>query len=155
MATHVQVILKEDVEHLGTVGQVVKVRPGYARNYLLPRGMAALATRGSVSQIEHEKKAALAKADKLKVQAAGIAAALEAVVIRIEKNAGDEGKLYGSVTAAEIAEALGAKGYEVDKRKIQMPADPIKQVGTYEVTAKLAGGVSGKIHVEVAAQADG
>ena len=152
MASHVQVVLREDVDNLGTIGELVRVRPGYARNYLIPRGMAVIATRGNIEQIEHEQKTAKVRAQKLRSEAEGVASALGAVRVTIEKQAGEEGKLYGSVTAADVASALKAKGYEVDRRKIQMPAEPIKQTGEYELTAKLAAGVSSTFKVEVTAE---
>lgn len=151
MATHVQVVLKEDVDNLGDTGDLVKVRPGYARNFLIPRGMAALATRGNISQIEHEKKLALAKAAKLQEEARAEAGKLEGVKVQIGKQAGEEGKLFGSVTSQDVADALKEKGYAVDRKKIQMPGDAIKQVGTYELSAKLRGKVAAKFTVEVVA----
>lgn len=149
MATHVQVVLKEDVDNLGSTGELVRVRPGYARNYLLPRGLAVIATDANVKQIEHERKLAVARAAKVKQEAQGVAAALSEVTIKLAKQAGEEGKLYGSVTAAEIAAALKSKGYTVDKKKIAMPAEPIRQLGIYEVSTKLAPEVVAKLKVEV------
>ena len=149
MAAHLQVILKEDVEHLGATGDLVRVRPGYARNYLIPRGLAAMATRASIRQIEHEKKNALAKAAKERSNAAGIAAALAEVTFEIERKAGEEGKLYGSVTAADIAELLEAKDYSIDRRKIVL--SPIKTVGVYDVEVKLAGGLRATFKLDVRA----
>jgi len=155
MATHVQVVLKQDVDALGKVGDLVRVKPGYARNYLLPRGLAVVATRDNIQRIEHEKKAAIAQVGKEKQQSEGIAAALAEVQLRFEKKAGEEGKLFGSVTAAEVAEALKSKGYDLDRRKIEMPAGPIKTVGTHELVARLPGGVHAKLQVEVVAKGEG
>ena len=151
----VQVVLRDEVENLGASGEVVRVRPGYARNYLLPRGLAVVATRGSVKQIEHEKQAALVRAQKLRKESADVAATLATVKLQVEKKAGDEGKLYGSVTAQEISDALKAKGFEVDRRKIQMPDEAIKSLGEYGLTAKLSGGVVASFKVEVVGSAEG
>ena len=151
MATHVQVILREDVDNLGDAGELVRVRSGYARNYLIPRGLAAVATRGNIAQLEHEKKLALARAAKLEEEAKAAAGKLEGVSVEVKKQAGEEGKLFGSVTAQDIADALTQKGYEVDRKKIQMPAEAIKTVGTHEVTVKLRGSVAAKVSVEVVA----
>ena len=149
MATHVQVILREDVDNLGDVGELVRVRSGYARNYLIPRGLAAVATRGNIAQLEHERKLALARAAKLDEEAKAAAGQLEGVSITVQKQVGEEGKLFGSVTAQDIADALAQKGYDVDRKKIQMPGDAIKTVGTHEVTVKVRGKVGAKVAVEV------
>lgn len=149
MASHVQVILRDDVDNLGETGDLVKVRQGYARNYLIPRGMAVAATRGNIDQIEHEKKLAVAKAQKLAAEAKSTASSIEGTKVQIAKQAGDEGKLFGSVTAQDIAAALAEQGVEVDRKKLVMPDEPIKQVGTYELSVKLRGSVSAKIEVEV------
>ncbi len=152
MASHVQVVLREDVQNLGKTGEVVRVRPGYARNYLIPRGVAALATRASISNIEHEKRAALARGEKLKKEAQGVADALAHVELRVEKTAGDEGKLFGSVTASEIADQLNAKGYKVDRKKISMPEGGVKHLGTYSLSVKLGPGVSATLKLDVVAK---
>ncbi len=149
MASHVQVILREDVDNLGETGDLVKVRPGYARNYLIPRGMAVVATRGNITQIEHEKKLAMARAAKLAEEAKAEAGKLDGVSVQVAKQVGEEGKLFGSVTAQDVADALKGKGYEIDRKKIQMPAEPIKQVGTFELSAKLRGSVTAKFTLEV------
>lgn len=153
MASHVQVVLTEDVQNLGDTGDVVKVRPGYARNFLLPRGMAVVATRGNLEQIEHEKKLAMARAAKLREEAKGLAEALAEVTLQIPAHAGEEGKLFGSVTAQDVAEALKEKGYDVDRRKILLPNDqPLKETGTHEVSAKLGPTVVTSFRVEVVAE---
>ncbi len=148
MAANVNVVLRADVENLGSTGDVVKVKPGYARNFLVPRGLASIATRANVKQIEHEKELARQKAAKLRAEQEKIAAELEKVVVMIAKEAGEEGKLFGSVTAADVAEGLARKGYEVDKKKLVVP-DHIKEVGTYEVFVKLQQGVQAKVRLEV------
>ncbi len=148
MASNVNVVLRADVENLGTTGDVVRVKPGYARNYLVPRGLASIATRANVKQIEHEKEMARQKAAKLRQEQEKIAAELEKVVVMIAKEAGEEGKLFGSVTAADVAEGLARKGYDIEKKKIVVP-DHIKEVGSYEVIVKLPLGVQAKLRLEV------
>lgn len=149
MASNVNVVLRQNVDTLGAAGDVVKVKPGYARNFLVPRGLASIATRANVKQIEHEKEMARQKLAKLRAEQEKIAADLEKVVVMIAKEAGEEGKLYGSVTSADVAEGLARKGYEVDKRKLILPAEPIKEVGSYEVFIKLQQGVQAKVRLEV------
>ncbi len=152
MASPIQVILHDDVKHLGQVGDLVRVRPGYARNYLIPRGLAIPATRQSIDIIESQQKAARLRAAKNKKHAQGIAAALTEVSISIRKQAGKEGRLFGSVTAIDIATALQAKGYDIDRRKIIMPEESIKTVGKHSVSAKLAPEVTASFEIDVSAQ---
>lgn len=149
MATHVQVVLKQDIENLGRSGEVARVRPGYARNYLMPRGMAVMATRNNLKQVEHEKQIALKKLELLKKEAEEAAEKLKKIVVMIAKEVGDEGRLFGSVTAADVADALKAKGVDIDRKKLVMPEELIKTVGTYEVGVRLQAGVVGKIKLEV------
>jgi large subunit ribosomal protein L9 len=150
---NVQVVLKQDVDSLGTIGQVVRVKPGYARNFLLPRGLAVMATRGNMKQIEHERKLALKKAEKQRSVFVDQATQLEKAVVMIAKEVGEEGRLFGSVTSAEIVEVLEAKGIELDRKKLQMPEEAIKQVGTYEIPVKLGLGVVAKLKVDVKTKA--
>ncbi len=145
-----QVVLRDDVDNLGRCGEVVRVKPGYARNYLLPRGLAAVAKKGNVAQIEHEKKAALAHAAKLKTEAQAHAGSLSAVSVEIKAQAGENEKLFGSVGARDIADALAAKGVTVDKKKIVL-AEPIKQLGEYDVAVKLGYDVQATVKVKVVA----
>ena len=145
---HVRVVLREDVQHLGAVGELVRVRAGYARNFLLPRGKAALATAGSVRQIEDHKRVAIARAAKLKLGADALAAKLNGVSIEITRQAGEGDKLYGSVTAKDVVEAIKAKGYDVDKKDLVLP-DAIKDLGEHTVTVKLGSGVESKIKLVV------
>ena len=147
-----QIILVEDVQNLGNMGETVKVKPGYARNYLLPRGLAAPATRGNVAQVEHEKKAAIARAAKAKGESEGVAKSLSAVVIELTMQAGEGDKLFGSVGTKDIAEALKAKGHEVDRKKIQL-GEPIKFAGEHAVVIKLGYDVAANIKVIVAKSA--
>jgi len=153
MATTMQVVLKEDVENLGHTGDLVKVRPGYARNYLLPRGLAVAATRANVKQIEHERMLAAKKAEKLRAEQEEVAKSLEKLVVMVAKEANEEGKLFGSVTAAEVVEGLALKGVEIDKKKLVMPDELIKEVGSYEVRVKLPYGVTGLFKLEVKTKA--
>jgi len=145
---HVRVVLREDVQHLGSVGELVRVRAGYARNFLLPRGKAALATAGSVRQIEEAKKQAIARAAKLKSSAEAQATQLNGVSITIARQAGEGDRLYGSVTSKDVAAALKEKGYDVDKRDLVMP-EHIREVGEHDVTVKLGSGVDAKIKLVV------
>lgn len=153
MATHVQVVLREDIDNLGNSGELVRVRPGYARNFLIPRGLASVASHGNIKQIEHEKRTAIARAEKLRAEARAEAEKIEGVSVKITSQVGEEGKLYGSVTAQDIAAALTAqRSITVDRRKFKLPAEPIKAVGTYAVSVKLASNVVANFSVEVVAE---
>jgi large subunit ribosomal protein L9 len=147
----IEVILKEHVEHLGERGDVVKVAPGYARNYLLPRKLALAVTTGNKKQIEHEKKAAAAKAAEERAVAQALATRFAQTEVSFTRRASDTSQLFGSVTSADIAEALAAQGFEVDRRKIQL-ADPIKAVGEYTVPVRLHREVTANVKVLVAAE---
>jgi len=136
MASHWQVILKQDVDKLGDAGQLVRVRPGFARNYLLPRGLAAVATGENVKQIEHEQRIAAAITAKARKFAEGAAAQLEGMSIEIPMQVGEGDKLYGSVTSRDVAQALSRRGIEVDRKKLQLP-DTIKTLGEHQITLKL------------------
>ena len=138
-----EVILREHIDNLGRRGDVVKVAAGYARNYLLPRKLALAVTEGNKRQIERERKIMDAREAEEKGQAEALAQRLEQADLEIARRVGENNTLYGSVTSADIAQALEAKGFTVDKRKITL-ADPIKAIG--EVTVPL------KIHREVTAQ---
>ncbi len=149
MASHLQIVLREDIDKLGVTGDVVRVRAGYARNFLIPRGMAVLATRANVRRIEHERQVALKQAAKRREQARGQAAALQGVTVQVAHRAGENGRLYGSVTASEVADALQQKGFAVDRKQLVMPEESIRQLGTYEVRAKLASEVEATFQLEV------
>jgi large subunit ribosomal protein L9 len=151
MPANIQVVLRQDVEKLGKSGELVRVRPGFARNYLLPRQLAVAATDAAVHRIEHEKAVAVARADKLRKEAQAVAERLGALSLRIVQKAGEDGRLFGSVTAKDVEASLKAQGIEIDRRKIQL-AEPIKAVGTHEVSVKLATDVSATLKVEVAAK---
>jgi large subunit ribosomal protein L9 len=144
----VQVVLRDDVENLGRSGDLVRVKPGFARNYLIPRGLAALATHGNVAQIEHEKKAAVARGAKLRQAAQGRASELGAVSVEIKANAGENQKLFGSVGVRDIADALAAKGVDIDRKKLVLK-EPIKELGEFEVPVKLGYEVQAVIKVRI------
>jgi large subunit ribosomal protein L9 len=145
---HVHVVLREDVQHLGTAGELVRVRAGYARNFLLPRGMVSIATAGNIRQIEEQKSQAVARAAKLKASASALATQLGGLTIEVSRQAGEGDRLYGSVTSKDVADAIKAKGYEVDRKTLELP-DSIKQLGEYTVKARLGAGVEAQIKLVV------
>ena len=145
-----EVILREHVEHLGARGDVVKVTPGYARNYLLPRKLALAVTDNNKRQIEREKKLAEARDMEEKSAAEAVAARLGALDVEIARRVGENDALYGSVTSADIAQALKDKGFEVDKRKITLP-DPLKSLGETTVPVKIHREVVAQVKVKVVA----
>lgn len=148
MATATQVLLQTDVENLGTGGEVVKVRPGFARNFLLPRGLAVPATANNMARVEELKKEAAARRSAEVAAAQETAKKLEGSSVTIARSIGGEGKMYGSVTSKDIVEAFEKAGVVFDKRQIHL-AEPIKTIGTFEVPLKLAGNVSVALKVEV------
>ncbi len=145
-----RVILMEDIDNLGAAGAIVNVKPGYARNFLLPRKMAAEATVGSVRLLEHQKRVVAARHARVLKEAQGKAASLSGVALTFERQAGGEGRLFGSVTSIDIHRELEARGHDVDRKRIQLP-DPIKSLGDFDVPVKLASGVIATIKVTVAA----
>jgi large subunit ribosomal protein L9 len=147
MAT-TNVLLREDVEDLGGRGDIVKVRAGYARNYLIPQGLATLATKGNVKQVEQERAALLRKAAAEKSTAEAQAQQMSDIKLVFERKAGERGALFGSVTSMDVAEALRAKGYEIDRRKIVLK-DPIKETGNYTVNVRLHREVTLSVPVSV------
>lgn len=142
------VILTESVEGLGNIGDLIKVKPGYARNFLVPKGLAVAANIHNVKALEHQKRQMERKAQKVAQDAEAVKARIEAVQCIIAHRAGEEGKLFGAVTTKELGDKLAAAGVEIDRKKIQLP-EPIKALGDYEVPVKLAGGVTAKIKVSV------
>jgi len=130
------ILLREDIDELGGRGEIVKVRAGYARNYLLPKGLASLASKGNVNQIEQERAALLKKAAVEKATAEGQKEQMGVIELSFERQAGEHGHLFGSVTSMDIAEGLQAKGYEIDRRKIVL-RQPIKETGDFTVKVKL------------------
>ena len=137
------VILREDVKSLGKAGELVRVKPGYARNYLLPQGLAFEATEGNKKRIAAESRARGARD-----QAERVAATLGAVALTLKGKAGEEGKLFGSITAQDIADALAAQGHQVDRRRIELE-HPIKTVGHHTVAVRLHSEVHAEVRVSV------
>jgi large subunit ribosomal protein L9 len=146
-----KLILREDVYNLGKSGEVVSVKDGYARNYLLPRNLAMLANAENVRQLEHEKAVIELRQQKTKGTAEEQAKTLSTVSVKITRKVGDQDKLFGSVTALDIAEALNKAGQKVDRRLIHLP-EPIKSIGQFEVELRLHRDVVAKIKVEVAGE---
>lgn len=143
-----KVILRQDFESLGKIGQVVDVKDGYARNFLFPRGIAYAALKGNVKALEEEKKS-VEKKNLQELKAAEILASeLETVSVTIPVQVGEEDKIFGAVTTQMIADALKEKGHEIDKRKIEIE-EPIKSLGIYGVSVKLHPSVNAKIKVWV------
>ena len=147
MAT-TKILLREDIENLGGRGEVVRVRAGYARNYLLPKGIATLATKGNVKQIDRERESLLKKAATEKSTAEAQAGQMESISLSFERKAGKDGTLFGSVTSMDIAEALKEQGYDIDRRRLSLK-DAIKETGEYSVKVKLHHAVSIDIPVTV------
>ena len=145
------ILLREDIDTVGGRGEIVKVKAGYARNYLLPRGFATLATKGNVKQIEGERAALLKKAAVERTTAEAQREQMESIELNFERKAGAHGTLFGSVTSMDIADALKAKGYEVDRRKIVLK-DAIKETGEYTVNVKLHREVTLAVPVTVTAE---
>ena len=149
----VKVVLRQDVDHLGDRGQIVNVAPGYARNYLIPKGLAYTATEGNLQVLELEKRAWTRREAKDAEEARGLAQRISGVQITVTKRAGENGLLYGSVTSSEIAELLAAQGVAVDRRKIRLD-DPIKQVGTFTVPVRLHRQVTADVSLQVLAASE-
>lgn len=146
-----EVILREEVEKLGSRGDVVKVKPGYARNYLLPHRLAVAATESNKKIVAQEKEAYLRKEAKLAGEARDLGGLLANVNLVFTQRAGEEGHLFGSVTSKDIADALERQNFKIDRRKIQLD-DPIKQVGEYKVPLRLHRDVTQEITVTVQAE---
>lgn len=145
------VLLREDIDTLGGRGEIVKVKAGYARNYLLPQGLASLATKGNVRQIEGEREALLKKAAIEKATADAQKEQMGTIALSFERKAGEGGTLFGSVTTMDIAAALQAKGYEIDRRKIVLK-DAIKETGEYTAKVKLHREVTLDVPITVTAE---
>ncbi|HIZ14295.1 MAG TPA: 50S ribosomal protein L9 [Candidatus Tidjanibacter faecipullorum] len=144
-----EVILKKDVENLGYANEIVSVKPGYANNYLLPNGLAIVATESAKKVLAENLKQRAHKDAKILADAQALAAQIEALALVISAKA-EEGRIFGSVTSSDLAEAMAKQGVEVDRKHISV--DPIKQVGQYEATIKLHKNVKATIHFTVAAQ---
>ncbi|HYI96767.1 MAG TPA: 50S ribosomal protein L9 [Bryobacteraceae bacterium] len=146
-----EVILREDIEKLGHRGEVVKVAPGYARNFLLPKKLAVAATASNKKIVEQERDAYLRREAKAKNEAEDLGRMLAGVKITITQRAGEEGHLFGSVTAKDIADGLERQNYTIDRRKIQLD-DPIKNTGDYKVPVRLHREVTAELNVSVVAE---
>lgn len=146
----IQVILSEDVHALGDAGEVVTVKPGFARNFLIPQGKALLATAERVNEVEHKKRVINDRLAKQLTDLNAVKAKLDATVLEIAAQSGDEGKLFGSVTAQNLADLLAEKGLDVDRRKIQL-SEPIKTLGEHTVAIRLRSDVIAEFKVTVIA----
>ncbi|MBE3599604.1 MAG: 50S ribosomal protein L9 [Limnochordaceae bacterium] len=151
-----KVILTQDVKGVGRAGEVVTVADGYGRNYLLPRKLAIQATGGSVKAVEHQQALVRRRIEREQQEASALAQRLEGQSVTIRARAGEGGRLFGSVTAGDVAEALRAQfGAEVDRRRIELEA-PVKQLGSFPVTLRLAAGITASVNLVVEAeQAEG
>jgi large subunit ribosomal protein L9 len=143
-----KVILQQDVHNLGKTGDIVKVRDGHGRNYLVPRGIAVVADERNVNRVTHLRKVAEARAAKELREAQELGTRLGSTAITIRREASEEGKLFGAVTNRDIAEALAAEGLSLDRRKVLLP-DPIKNIGVFSVAVKLHRDVQSQIKVYV------
>ena len=143
-----EVILKEDIANVGKIGEVVRVRDGYARNYLLPRGLVLVANKKNLRTFEHQKKLVADQKQKITRQAKSVGEAVSAVSLIIRMRVGEEGKLFGSVTNIQIEKALKAQGLTVDRRKIQLE-EPIKAAGDYEVPIRMTADLTVPLKVSV------
>lgn len=143
-----KIILKEDVKSIGSMGQTVDVSDGFARNYLVPRGLAVEANVKNIKSLEHEKKVIQEKARKVKNSVQDLADRLANMTVVIKTKAGEEGKLFGSVTTMDIAEQLKNQGIEIDKKKISLD-EPIKRLGTYAVNLKLHSEITAQVNIQV------
>jgi large subunit ribosomal protein L9 len=147
-----EVILKEDILNLGKMGEVVRVRDGYARNYLLPRGLVLIADKKTLKNFEHQKRVVESQKDRVVKQAQILADKVAQISLTMPVKAGEEGKLFGSVTNIDIEKALKAKGFDVDRRKIQL-AQPIKVLGDYEVPVRFTSDETANVKVSVVSEA--
>ncbi|HZE72789.1 MAG TPA: 50S ribosomal protein L9 [Pyrinomonadaceae bacterium] len=150
---HTRVLLREDVDDLGARGEIVRVRAGYARNYLLPRKLAVEATTSNVKQIDQERAALLKKEAKERATADAQSEKLGALVLEFKRKAGEQGALYGSVTSMDIAEALRERGYEIDRHRIHL-REPLKRLGDFTVPLRLHREVTVELPVKVASEGE-
>lgn len=142
-----KIILKENMKNLGKQGEVVMVKDGYANNFLFPKGMAILATTGNIKMMEENNRQGAMKREKMKTDALAINESMKDMVITIATKAGANGKIFGSITPLQVAQALKTKGYDIDRRKIEI--DDVKTLGSYEAIVNLHREVSVPIKVEV------
>ncbi len=146
-----KVILQENVPNLGKVGEIVKVKDGYGRNYLVPNQLAVIADERNVARMDHQRRTADARAQKLLGEAKAVAEKLSQTAVTIRRQAGEENKIFGSVTNRDIAEALAAEGFAIDKKQIVVDESIIKNLGVFNVAVKLAPEVSADVKVYVIA----
>lgn len=150
---HTKVLLREDIDDLGARGEIVRVRAGYARNYLLPRNLAVEATAGNVKGIEQERAALLKKEAKERATAEGQSQQMGSLVLEFKRKAGEQGALYGSVTSMDVAEELKERGYEIDRHRIHL-REPLKRLGEYTVPVRLHREVTVDLQVKVAPEGE-
>jgi len=143
-----KVILKEDVKNIGSMGQIVDLADGFVRNYLVPRGLAVEANVKNIKSLEHEKKVIQEKAKKIRNQAQDLAGKISDLTLVIKAKAGEEGKLFGSVTTMDIAEQLKNAGFEIDKKKISVE-EPIKRIGSYSVKVRIHPEIATEVNLQV------
>jgi len=147
----IEVILREDIQTLGRAGEMVRVKPGYARNYLLPQGLAYEATEGNLKRIAAETRVRAAKDQAERSEAERVAGTLNGLTLTLKGKAGEEGKLFGSITSQDIADALASEGYSFDRRRIELE-HPIKTTGTHTVSLRLHPEVHAELRVSVVAE---
>jgi large subunit ribosomal protein L9 len=147
----IEVILREDIKTLGRAGELVRVRPGYARNYLLPQGLAYEATEGNRKRIAAETRVRAARSDAERAEAERVAATLNQVTLTLRGKAGEEGKLFGSITSQDIADELGRQGHPTERRRIELE-HPIKTTGEHRVTVRVHPEVHAELRVSVVAE---
>ncbi len=147
----VEVILRDDVANLGKIGDVVRVKPGYARNFLLPRGLAVEANTKNLRVLEHQKRIIAVKAEREHKAAEAAAGKLNGLKLTVRAKAGDEGRLFGSVTNLDVERLLAEKGFTVDRRKIALE-EPIKQLGTFPIEVKIGRGI--RVTVELTVESE-
>lgn len=145
---NMNVILTQDIDKLGRAGEIVAVKPGYGRNYLLPRGIALLATRGNVAQLEHHRRSIARDQEKIRASHEQIAKSLEGTSVSIARKAGKDDKLFGSVGARDVVEALAAQNIDLDRKLVQL-SEPLRSVGTFEVQVRFSADVSVVLKVNV------
>ena len=150
---HTKILLREDVDDLGARGEIVRVKAGYARNYLLPRKLAVEANAGNVKQIERERELLLKKAATERATADAQAEQMRSLVLSFERKAGEQGALYGSVTSMDIAEALKQQGYEIDRHRLHL-REPLKRIGEFTVPLRLHRDVTVDLQVKVAPEGE-
>jgi len=148
MATTLQVVLQSNVDKVGESGELVKVRPGFARNYLIPRGLAVPATTAAVNRIAHERAVGVAKAEKTKKEFQAVAEQINALKLTLARSVGEDDKMFGSVTTKEIENAAKAAGVTIDRKKMIL-SEPLKTLGSFEIPVRLMADVTATLKVEI------